>query len=147
MCLSTIDSIHIEPKDEDWKIGYKTVFKGDEKYGYNYSSPYYNSQFNIGVVQIDKSKNNFVLIYVPNLQQPKFLKHLYNLEYAYPCGFHIWKSFEDAKNSLIKETHEIIVKVKYRKVVASGMNLVDLDKYGYCDVAQEIEIVEELINN
>lgn len=69
-------------------------------------------------------------------------------EELYPCGFHIFKDLKDAQKYKIPQ--EIIVKVEYRKVVASGQQYLcghgesgnPYDYFFAVDVAREICVKE-----
>lgn len=128
MCLYSVEQIFTDPKDEDWKEGYK-VLSIDDDIMY---SPCYSQIFDIGHTYIDIHKGEFICSISMTTEE---------VLYAYPNGFHIWKDLENAKLDIV-HNDEKIVRVKYRKIVAIGKNCITTDLYGDCVVAQEIQICE-----
>ncbi len=120
MCLSSIQQIKSEklPKDK-YHIGWKCVY-------------------------IDtQNKNKFTSLFNVSKLFDKWLKCNYKLTDRirlylgdiYPKGFHIFTTREDARNYKHKSRKEKVVKVRYRRVVARGMQ----SDYK-CVIAKEIYV-------
>jgi hypothetical protein len=103
-----------------------------------YTTPFQGSgytQYYVGNQYLDKC--NFIL----ELKTPSQRK--YETDCAYPTGYHLFPSYEEALSYFNVELHHyhrnVIMEVKYRKVVAIGKQF---DKE--CVVAKEIEFVKEM---
>lgn len=135
MCLEMVEQQWLDPKDTDWKIGYKCYF--DSIGSNNLSNIYlYSPQ------SIHKNKK------IVDINKDKFIEmRLVTgvIQNAYPAGFHIWKKLEDAKEHAGYELCSVY-KIMYRQVVASGSNSVGIFNAD-CIVAREIIIKEKVYDS
>ena len=133
MCLYSIEWQCVDPKDIEWKIGYK-VFS--VRLGERYT-PYYNT------ICLEKHMID---------TKDAFLETEGETEYKirYQTGFHIWDTEEAAKinNDFFRSMSAYnerfyVTKVRYRKITAIGQNKANISNSTYrCIVAREMEIIE-----
>jgi hypothetical protein len=139
MCLDYIEEVILDPIDTEWKVGYKLVALTGDYVGPIYQNREQQYKRNI---QYKDTNNNIIEIYEYLIQYSNTINdpHISN---AYPTGFHIFISLDDADCYLTfcgNITNQKIFKVLYRQVVAIGT------QFDYkCVVAREIEFKEEAV--
>jgi hypothetical protein len=129
MCLTSIEQIFVSPIDIEWKVGYKVMepMEGDKRFVFPIAG---FTAHMLGEHLIDDVITHY-------LECDSLLE---NIPIYYPCGYHIYDELKSAEDSWLNCRHSVVIKIRYRSVVAIGYE---------CDdkiiVAREI-IFDDYIN-